>query len=143
MGLSCRLPHTVQRMNERHYSKHNSSSLPLSLSPSLSSQHESQQRENWQLMSEVDKLRFRVIELERGALIGGRRPGDSTTDDRPSELGFQRSALRSTYHGQLALVVYACCLFSHIQLPLTLNQPRTHNVCVHCLHKQQDFIWRF
>ena len=69
-------------------------------------------------MSEVDKLRFRVIELERGALIGGRRPGDSTTDDRPSELGFQRSALRSTYHGQ-----YACCVtvLSFLSLTTTFN----------------------
>ena len=64
------------------------SSLPPSLPPSHHTQHESQQRENWQLMSEVDKLRFRVIELERRALIGGRRPGDSTTYDRSSELCF-------------------------------------------------------
>ena len=76
----------------------------VSLSLSLV-QYESQQRENWQLMSDNEKLKVKVMELERGALIGGRRPGDGPVDDRPSELGFQRSPLRSTYHGQLALMV--------------------------------------
>ena len=51
-------------------------------------------------MSDIEKLRVRVVELERGALIGGRRPGDGGPDNKRSELGFNRSTLRSTYHGE-------------------------------------------
>ena len=52
-------------------------------------------------MGEVQKLRVQVIELERGALIGARRPGNGNADDRQgysSDLNFQRSAMRQTYH---------------------------------------------
>ena len=69
--------------------------LPLILP---SPQYEAQHRENWELKDEVQKLKFRVMELERGALIGSRRPGDGGSDDRPGELGFQRSPMRQTYH---------------------------------------------
>ena len=56
-------------------------------------------------MEEVQKLRVKVMELENGALIGNRRPGDNSgTEDKTgysSELSFKRSAvLRNTYHGQ-------------------------------------------
>ena len=33
-------------------------------------------------------------------------------------------------------------LIRKVKVQLTLNQPRTHE-CVHSLHQQQCFIWRF
>jgi hypothetical protein len=62
----------------------------------LRGKYDIEQRENWQLRSEIEKLRLKVMELEKGALIGGRRPGDGGHDD---ELRFGRTRLRSTYHG--------------------------------------------
>ena len=62
-------------------------------------------------MDEVQQLRVRVMELERGALIGARRPGDGGADEKAglsSELSFQRSAMRQTYHfGETATLTVA------------------------------------
>ena len=50
------------------------------------------------MKDEMHKLQVRVMELERGALIGGRCRGNSRADDRDSELQFERTTMTQTHH---------------------------------------------
>ena len=80
------------------------------------------------MQDEIHKLQVRVMELERGALIGGRRPGNSRADDRDSELRFERTTMRQTYHFGESEGTFTIAIHVHVHVHV---YSYIHCTCTH------------